>query len=250
MRQQGAWRTTVGVPGTITYVQVPPALQSGESPVFSRRAKNEVQSIPAEELSLLLEVSAGFTGSLELGQVLQAAVDGAVKVLRLETGAIYLLADNDLELGATVPAIPPEAIAALERSPRRGHAHIEQCIALRQPVFVPDAAKEPFTAEEQAVLAARPLRSILYVPIMSDSDAIGVVIVGTQHVLHRFVAHDAELCQTLSCQIALAVTNARLYEELRVANRELARHRDQLEELVVQRTRELEQVSRLSDADA
>lgn len=215
-----------------------------------RRPKSDAQRIPAEELSLLLEVSAGFTGSLELGHVLQEAVDGAVRLLRLETGAIYLLIDNELELGATVPPLPPEAISALGRTPRKGHAHIERCLALREAVFVPDASAEDFTDVERAVLEARPLRSILYVPIISNSDAIGVVIVGTQSRLHRFVAHDAELCQTLSCQIALAVTNARLYEELRIANRELARHRDQLEELVVQRTRELEEVSRHNGAEA
>lgn len=212
--------------------------------MFSRKPHSHSHQVPAEELSLLLEVSRGFTGSLDLRQVLQAAVDGAVKLLRLETGAIYLLVDNELEMGATVPPLPPEALATLRRTPRRGHAHIEQCLALQQPVFVPDSANEPFTEVERAVLEARPLRSILYVPIVSDSDAIGVVIVGTQTRPHRYLAHDTDLCQTLSCQIALAVTNARLYEELRRANAELARHRDQLEELVVQRTRELEEATR------
>lgn len=209
----------------------------------SRVSSKGMQRIPAEELTLLLEVSAGFTGSLELGRVLQAAVDGAVKVLRLETGAIYLVEGSELELGATFPAIPPEAATVLQRAPRKGHAHIEQCLALREPVFVPDSSKERFTPAEQAVVDARHLRSILYVPIAADADALGVVIVGTQSELHRFVAHDADLCQTLSCQIALAITNARLYEELRVANRELARHRDHLEELVEQRTRDLEAAS-------
>ena len=218
--------------------------------MFRRRPKNDAQHIPAEELSLLLEVSAGFTGSLELSHVLQAAVDGAVKVLRLETGAIYLLVDNELEMGATVPPLPPEALSALERTSRKGHAHIERCLALREAVFVPNTETESFTDAERAVLEARPLRSILYVPIVSDSDAIGVVIVGTLSKPHRFVSHDADLCQTLSCQMALAITNARLYGELRAANAELARHRDHLEEIVEQRTRELEVVSHQNAADA
>ena len=207
------------------------------------RSSDDTHRISAEELTLLLEVSAGFVGSLEIDRVLQAAVDGTVKVLRLDTGAIYLLEGNELELGATFPPLPPEAASMLRRMSRQGHAHIERCLALRQPVFVPDVSREPFTPVEQEVVDARHLQSMLYVPICADADALGVVIVGTQTRPHRFVAHDAELCQTLSCQIALAVTNARLYGELRTANEELARHRDHLEEMVDQRTRELDAAS-------
>jgi GAF domain-containing protein len=201
-------------------------------------------SIPADELSLLLKVSAGLAGSLELEQVLQIAIDSTIEVLRVETGAIYLLKGNDLILGATRPALPPEFAEGLRRMPRDGHAHIEQCLGLRAPVFVPDVTAEKFTPTEQDVIKARNLRSILYVPIASDVETVGVMIVGTQSRVHSFVPHDAALCQTLSCQIALAVTNARLYGDLRRANEELAAHRDHLEELVDARTRELEAVSK------
>jgi len=212
--------------------------------VRHRAASDDSHQASADEISLLCEVSAGFVSSLELERVLQAAVTGTVRALHLETGAIYLLAGNELELGATYPPLPPEAADMLTRTPRKGHAHIEQCLALRQPVYVADASRERFTPVEQAVVDARGLKSILYVPIAADADALGVMIVGTQTAPRRYPRHDADLCQALSCQIALAVTNARLYGELRAANAELARHRDHLEEIIEQRTRELEDALR------
>lgn len=218
--------------------------------VRRRTASGDSHQVSEEELSLLYEVSTGFVSSLELERVLQAAVSGTVRALHLETGAIYLLVGNELELGATYPPLPPEAADMLTRTPRKGHVHIEQCLALGQPVYVADASQERFTPVEQAVVDVRGLKSILYVPIMAHADALGVMIVGTQTAPRRYLKHDAELCQALSCQIALAVTNARLYGELRAANAELARHRDHLEEIIEQRSRELEDALRRNGDDA
>lgn len=188
---------------------------------------------------MLLEVSSGLASSLDLGVVLQTAIDSTVDVLGLETGAIYLLDGSDIYLGATVPPLPADMPDAFRRMPLAGHVHIARCLEERRPVFVPDASAADFTPEERKVSDARGLKSVLYIPIATETRAIGSVIIGTQSRLHEFGAHDTDLCQTLSYQIALAVTNARLFGELRETNRELELHREHLAELVEQRTREL-----------
>jgi signal transduction histidine kinase len=188
---------------------------------------------------MLLEVSGGLASSLDLGVVLQTAIDSTVAVLGLETGAIYLLEDDVIYLGATVPPLPADMPDAFRRMPLAGHAHIARCLEERRPVFVSDTATADFTPEEREVSDARELKSVLYIPITTETEAIGTVIIGTQSRLHEFGEHDTDLCQTLSYQIALAVTNARLFGELRETNRELELHREHLAELVEQRTREL-----------
>lgn len=47
------------------------------------------QTIPAKELSTLLTVSNALATSLDLPIVLQTAIDSAVDVLKLDTGAIF-----------------------------------------------------------------------------------------------------------------------------------------------------------------
>jgi signal transduction histidine kinase len=195
--------------------------------------------LPARELSLLLYTSGALGVSLDLPVVMQIAIDSAVDVLGLESGAIYLLEDGELVLGATTPPLPPGFPEEFRRAPRAGHAHIDQCLAEQDAVFVSDTATADLTSEERAVVDARRLRSILYVPLIAAGEAVGVIIVGTQTRVHAFGAHDSDLCRILGHQIALALTNARLVGQLRQANEELEMHRTHLEELVEQRTREL-----------
>ena len=66
------------------------------------------RQIPAKELVTLLKVSNALAASLDLSVVLQTAIESAVEVLGLETGAIYTLEDQLLYLGATTPPLAPK----------------------------------------------------------------------------------------------------------------------------------------------
>lgn len=205
----------------------------------SPKAAGSAERLPARELSMLLYVSGVLGVSLELPVVMQVAIDSAVEVLGLETGAIYLVEDDHIYCGATCPPWPRDVPDEFRRAPRAGHAHIERCIASGVPVFVPDAAVADFTPDERHISDARQLKSILYVPLIAGDHVAGVVILGTQTRHHDFGQHDADLCRTLGHQIGLALTNAKLYSDLRAANAELEMHRKHLEELVEARTREV-----------
>ena len=73
------------------------------------------KQIPAEELSTLLKVSSALATSLDLSVVLQTAIESTVEVLRLETGAVYLLEGGWLFLGATTPKLDEHLKALLTR---------------------------------------------------------------------------------------------------------------------------------------
>jgi signal transduction histidine kinase len=199
-----------------------------------------IERLPARELSLLLYVSGVLGVSLDLSVVMQIAIDSAIDVLGLETGSIYLVDGDELYMGAACPPLPPGFAEAMRRVPLADHAHIARCIATETAVFVADTALADFTPAERAVSDARELKSILYVPLIAGDHAVGAVILGTQTRYHDFGQHDADLCRTLGHQIGLAITNARLYGDLRAANEELELHRTHLQELVEQRTHELE----------
>jgi putative nucleotidyltransferase with HDIG domain len=156
-----------------------------------------------------------------LDEVLQSAIESAVKVLKLDTGAIYLLDRMDLVLGATTPPLPPEFPTEFRREPLAEHAHIRRCLDEREPVFVTDWSCEYSTEAERAVGEARGLRSILFVPLLLSEIAVGAFIVGTVGRVHEFNECDVDLCRALSYEIGLAVTNARLHESLQHSHDEL-----------------------------
>ncbi|MFL7867581.1 MAG: hypothetical protein AB8I58_02080, partial [Anaerolineales bacterium] len=66
------------------------------------------QQLPAKELSTLLKVSSALASTLELTEVLQVAIESATDLIGLDTGAIYVLENETLCLGATTPPLPSQ----------------------------------------------------------------------------------------------------------------------------------------------
>lgn len=199
--------------------------------------------LPAEELSTLLRVSRALAASLELSVVLQAAVESTVEVLRLDTGAIYLLDGGDFYLGATTPPLPPDFPDELRHAHLADHPNARDSIDRGVPVRVHDAAKASLSPAERAVTEARDLHSLLFVPLLVKDKPVGVVIVGTTDSVRVFDDQDIDLCSTLSYQMALAVENARLFDSVTKANAEIKRINRNLESLVEERTEQLAQAN-------
>lgn len=172
-------------------------------------------------LSALLKVSLALSGTLDLREVLQEAVEGAVEVLELDSGAIYLLDGPYIVLGATTPALPADVPNEARRAELANHPRIRQAIDRAQPVLISDVAHVRMSPQEKEVVSSRGLRSLLYVPLMMGDHPEGVMIVGTANVARTYTDEDVDLCRTLSAQITLAITNARLFESAQLAAAEL-----------------------------
>lgn len=175
--------------------------------------------IPAEELGTLLKVSGALASSLDLPVVLQTAIESTVEVLRLETGAIYQLDGEWLYLGATTPKLDPHLQSLLTRPEApAAHPHLEQSLRERRPVVISDAQREALSPAEAAIRDMRHLRSILFIPLILEGKASGVMIVGTSSEVRDFSEHETDLCRILGYQIALAVANARLFHSVQQSN--------------------------------
>src|SRR5581483_8187576 len=65
------------------------------------------------------------------------------------------------------------------------------------------------------------VKSLLYVPMTYKGQTIGVLGVNNRLVDRVFTAHDQELLLDLAAHAAIAIENARLYEERLLQNRQL-----------------------------
>lgn len=174
---------------------------------------DSAKPVPHGDLTALLRVSLDLAESLDLDVVLQTAIEGTVEVLGLDTGAIYLLDEHGLYLGATTPALPGDFPEHLRRGKLADHPHIVRAISTHSPVFLDDARFAELSDAERAVAESRRLCTVLYVPLILKSRVEGVVIVGSQdEPIAELADADVDLCRTLSAHMALAISNARLYE--------------------------------------
>lgn len=189
------------------------------------------------QYQLLLEVSQKLSATLEPAAILQAAVDGLTQLSGLDTAAVYLLADQHLQLWATTPPLPPDFPDELRFTPLTQHPYAERAITSSEPQLLSDYLSANLTPTERLISEQRNLRTALFVPLVAEDQVDGIFIVGS---IAEPVAVSQEiiaLSTTLSPLAALAVKNAKLYHDDR--NRAAELQRTQL--ALQQKNQELEQ---------
>ncbi len=164
-------------------------------------------------LNSLLEVNRAISSSIELDTVLQLIIDKSTHLTNLDTGAIYLVEDEVLCLGATTPALPPDVPEAVRHDRIGNHPHIRKAVTEMVPVFVADCSKERFSDAELAIVKMRNLVSNLYLPLVIENQSVGVLILSSQSTVRHFTDDDMSLYGSFSSQAALAIENAKLYKE-------------------------------------
>jgi signal transduction histidine kinase/HAMP domain-containing protein/dihydroneopterin aldolase len=96
-------------------------------------------------------------------------------------------------------------------------------------VHIPDVAADPDYDFREAVTLGN-TRTALGVPLMRESEPIGVITLARQRV-EPFTERQITLAQTFADQAVIAIENARLFDELRARTAELGRSVEELKML-------------------
>jgi PAS domain S-box-containing protein len=167
----------------------------------------------------LREIAARITAIRDPGDVLQRTLDEAVRLLDADGGRIELVAEGGALLwafGHSAIDLPIER--ALGERPVTAEEGVSgRAVAERRVVRTGD-----YLADQSFIHAEAPdryirqhgIRSVMSAPLIGEEGAIGSITVHSQ-VRGAFDEPDAELLEVLASQAAIAVTNARLYEQLR-----------------------------------
>ena len=182
--------------------------------------------------------------SLNLNDILQATVEGVSALAGLDTAAVYLLEDGSLRLLSTTPPLPPEFPDELRYASLDDHPHIRKAIESSGPVFVADVTAVSLTPAENSVVEQRNLRSLLFLPLIAESEVMGALIVGSTGSPSPLTGAQIDLSHTLANFAALAVKNARLYragqryaaqlEQTLDERKQAEAEREKLRELLIQ----------------
>jgi putative nucleotidyltransferase with HDIG domain len=189
--------------------------------------ENLATRTPAKELLTLLKVSSSLTSTLDIAEILQIAIESAVDLLNLDTGAIYTLEGDELYLGATTPPLPPQFPEELRLFILETHPHIKNVVSTKVPVFLDDARTVPLAPGEKAIVELRHLVSILFFPLLLKESVTGVFIVGTTAKPRQLAKSEIDLCYILSHQVSLAIANAQLYKKTQQTLADLSKAYDE-----------------------
>ena len=172
----------------------------------NRRAGDDTEGVHARLLRPLYELSTSAGRSLNPGDLVKLVAEQAAAVRFGDAAVVYLWDDSTQRLIAVFSNDPRQADEYEPLRPGQGAAG--QAILLRQSVVVEDYARY-----EHAVPWAvdRGLRSVEAIPLMVDSDPIGVLVI--RFYSARVTARpDADhILGLLAAQVAPALEAARLY---------------------------------------
>jgi GAF domain-containing protein len=186
--------------------------------IENTRLFEEVQA-RNRDLTALGEVGRAVSSTLDLKVVLKTIVDRAVELSGTDAGSIFYYRHDRFELGETT-GLDEEAIDCFRKLDiAAGQTGLGEAIAQRQPLQVADILQRPSNPLRDAAIAAG-LRAGLIVPLFGSEGPLGALVLQRRRP-GEFPAAVVNLMQSFADQSAIALENARLFNEIAQKSREL-----------------------------
>jgi adenylate cyclase len=190
------------------------ALSLERTSLASRLAASAAQTERELQKALTIgRVAETVNSSLELDVVLRRVLDIAVEVMNAHRGFVMIADEKTGELAlTTLHGLDEEALDSDEMRPSQ--TTVKRVFESGEPIFTTDAQRDPRFNAQMSVRALK-LRSIICVPLAIKSKRIGVVYLDSRVTPGLFTRQDPDLLMAFANQAALAIDNARLFDEQR-----------------------------------
>ena len=176
-----------------------------------------------EKLRALGEVGRAVSSTLDLETVLTTIVSRANQLSGTDAGAIYEYDEETQEFYLRATQNLEEEFVELLRatSIRKGEGVTGQMAETREPTQIPDILQEgAYQSRLRDPLIRLGYRALLAVPLLREDRIIGGLVVNRK-IPGEFSPEVVELLRTFATQSALALQNARLFQEIEEKSRQL-----------------------------
>ena len=184
--------------------------------------KNELR------LAALNAISSLITQSMEIRDVLTLASEKVVEVMDADAILIFLLDEvtDDLVL-ELYQGISDEFVDGVRRM-RIGEGFNGTVASIGEPLVIEDTITNPLLGNDAVVIEG--IRSQLIVPLKSKGKAIGTLCVANRSPM-KYKEDEVELLSSIGNQIGAGLENARLYQEMKQALRQLSQSEERYRDL-------------------
>lgn len=194
-------------------------------------AKQQLQSKKQQnsQLEELVKITTVLTSSLEFDTVLEEVMDTVIRLTGAERAYLMLRHPGSNELRMQVARNwAQENLADEEATFSQGI--IQAALEAGEPVITTNAqSDERFEARESVMKLS--LRSIVVIPLLLKEEIIGVLYADNRIEQGLFGKENLPILSAFANQAAIAISNARLFEQVKD---DLAEARKQVEELQIQ----------------
>ena len=174
--------------------------------------KMEQRILEANRNLLVLNIIADTVSqSLDLDTILNSALDKVLELMKGHTGGILLLDPETQTLSYRVYRGLSEEFVKGISGLKLGEGIAGLAAQQKEPIYVDNISQDPRLT--RYVVVVEGLKAFASVPLLSKNRVLGVMNIAS-HGLRRFAPEDIQLLSSISNQIAVAIENARLYEEL------------------------------------
>jgi two-component system NtrC family sensor kinase len=180
------------------------------------------------ELRALGEVSQAVNSTLDLETVLSTIVAKAVQLSNTEAGAIYVFDElrSEFHLRATY-GMDRELIDALTHADMSANdPTIALILARCEPIQVADLREEARSDINEITLRAG-YRARLVAPLIRGENVVGLLLVRSR-TPGNFAENVVDLIKTFAAQSAVAIENARLFQNVETSLKDLRTAQDRL----------------------
>jgi two-component system, NtrC family, sensor kinase len=167
------------------------------------------------ELRALGEVGQAISSTLDLQTVLKTIVARATQLSGTDAGVIY---EYDEQREVFVPRatehLEAEIVETMLATPvRKGEGATGRLAEIQEPIQVMDILEAPAESRVRTVLVRAGYRALLAVPLVREGQLIGGLTV-IRKATGEFAREVVDLLRTFATQSALAIQNARLFQEI------------------------------------
>ena len=180
------------------------------------------------ELRALGEVSQAVNSTLDIETVLSTIVAKAVQLSGTDAGAIYVFDELEREFRQRATyGMDQELIDALRQQHiGMDEPNVERAFAEGEPIQVADLREDATSPANEIVLRAG-YRARLAAPLMHGEEIIGMLVV-RRRTPGAFPPNIVDLMKTFAAQSALAIENARLFNNVETSLKDLRTAQDRL----------------------
>ncbi|HFE66557.1 MAG TPA: GAF domain-containing protein [Chloroflexi bacterium] len=185
----------------------------------------EKQQKEHEQLKALQEISAAVNSSLNLDQVLEVVMDSIISLTKAERAILLLKEGGSSELEVRLARNVDQETIEKSSSFEISRTIVGEVAQTGEPVVTMNAQSDSRFSAQESIISYN-LRSILCVPLKIKGQITGVIYADNRIAAGVFGDTDRDLLASFANQAAVAIQNARLFEQIRDHLIEITEMRD------------------------